>query len=69
MGQWEKRRLRWYETSILNCQLCGKMIPADLWVSEANGERLEFCSPECERLYWKHMKGEQPPKGMEGTSA
>lgn len=51
MGHWEKSGLQWYETSVTNCQLCGKMIPADIWVAHVGAERKIFCDPGCEELY------------------
>jgi hypothetical protein len=52
LGRWQEMNLPWYETNILNCSLCGKMIPHRIWVVEMDGgEKKEFCSPECEQLY------------------
>ena len=51
MGHWEKRNVEWWETNVINCSLCGQMIPRDIWVLEEAGERRLFCSEQCERLY------------------
>ena len=51
MKRWETISLPWYETSIINCLLCGQMIPKDMWVVEDEGNRRVFCSPGCEKIY------------------
>jgi hypothetical protein len=61
LGRWKETNLPWYETNILNCSLCGRMIPHRIWVVEMEGEEKEFCSPECEELYgeyWLPTHGE-----------
>ena len=55
MGHWQDIELPWYETKILNCSLCGKMIPRKVWIAKIDGEEREFCNPDCEKLnheYW-----------------
>lgn len=62
MGHYQATHLAWYETTMLNCALCGKIIPGDLWVAEVEGQTHYFCSPDCERLYveyWLPKYGEQ----------
>jgi len=51
VGGWEKRNVSWWETNVINCSLCGQMIPRDIWVVEEDGQKRLFCGPECERLY------------------
>ena len=66
MGRWEKRNVSWWETNVINCSLCGQMIPRDIWVVDEGGERRLFCSPECERLYreyWLPKYGAQREAG------
>ena len=50
-GRWARRETDWWETNVLNCSLCGQMIPRDAWLVEEAGETRVFCGPECERLY------------------
>ena len=49
------------ETNIINCQLCGQMIPKDLWVANLDGERKVFCSPECEEIYLQYWLPKYKP--------
>ena len=61
MGEWRRRGTAWWETSVVNCSLCGQMIPRDVWVSD---EGLGFCDAECEQLYrsyWVPRHGPRPP--------
>ena len=47
-GHWEEHKGDWWQTSVTNCQLCGQVVPRDVWVS-ASGVR--FCSVECDDRY------------------
>ena len=47
-GHWEEHKGDWWQTSVTNCQLCGQVVPRDVWVS-AGGMR--FCSVECDDRY------------------
>lgn len=51
MGRWEKNTAKWYEQTMLYCELCGKIIPKNLWIVDEEGEALVFCNPGCEQLY------------------
>jgi ribosomal protein L24E len=48
---WQEIERRWHDTGVINCDLCGKLIPRRLWVVEIEGRELRFCSEDCERLY------------------
>ena len=51
-GEWRKRSSALYQTEIITCTLCGKMIPARYWsVTEDDGKEYIFCDQACERLY------------------
>ena len=50
MGHWENRNVEWRETGVINCSLCGQMIPCDIWVVEEAGVRRPLCGEEGERL-------------------
>jgi len=50
-GHWHPRSPKLYETEMVTCDVCGKVIPGDYWeVIEANRAYL-FCDAECEHLY------------------
>lgn len=74
MGHWVAKSRSWYDVSVINCRLCGKMIPGRMWVAEVDGEELFFCDPECEetyRTYWRPRYdakegAEGPPTGSIG---
>lgn len=51
MGHYQASHVAWYETMMLHCALCGKIIPGDIWVAEIEGQPQFFCTPDCERLY------------------
>ena len=52
-GSWQTIAVPWYETRIIHCQLCGRMIARRMWVPEggADGQRPVFCKPACASLY------------------
>jgi|GEM_PF-964491 len=62
MGQWVIRPHAWYDVSVLNCSLCGKMLPGKLWSVEIAGQEHIFCDAACEatyREYWYPRYGTQ----------
>ena len=62
MGRWEKLNFPWYQIQIINCSMCGRMIPYRIWLVDFHGEEKKFCGPECERLYleyWLPTHGEK----------
>jgi hypothetical protein len=51
MGHWQKTKAGWHDTSLIHCDLCGKIVPGDVWVAEVAKEMRNFCDTDCERLY------------------
>ena len=64
-GHWETITGDWWDPGVINCQMCGQMIPRDVWVA-ADG--LRVCSHQCDHLYrsyWlPHYGDTQSPAGM-----
>jgi hypothetical protein len=62
-GKWRNRSTAIYETEIVTCSICGKMIPLRCWVvPQVNGSERIYCNPDCERLYleyWLPKYGDQ----------
>lgn len=55
MGRWEENTAKWFEQTMIYCDLCGRIIPKRFWVVEEGNERRLFCNPDCEQLhddYW-----------------
>jgi endogenous inhibitor of DNA gyrase (YacG/DUF329 family) len=50
-GHWETIHHEWFDTNVINCDLCGKMIPRRIWKAAVHGREHDFCSKECERMY------------------
>ena len=52
-GRWEDRGRanQYFETTAVNCALCGKIIALRAWVAEHSGKEHVFCGPNCQRLY------------------
>ncbi|MHB1006051.1 MAG: hypothetical protein ACYC3S_10470 [Chloroflexota bacterium] len=72
MGRWKANTQTWYETNVLNCSLCGQMIPSRIWVAEVDGKERMFCGPGCEdqyHSYWepRYGKREQPAIPGQGS--
>ncbi len=53
-GHWEALEGDWWDPGIINCEMCGQMIPRDVWVA-ADG--LRVCSHQCDRLYRSYRGG------------
>jgi hypothetical protein len=65
VGHWETITRDWWETTVRNCTVCGQMMAAQVWVCEDEGHTCNFCSPDCEELYysyWKRKYGKHAPE-------
>ena len=54
MGEWRTLSRDWNPAPAA-CQLCGRPLFGRVWSAEHDGERVEFCDPDCEALfhdYW-----------------
>ncbi len=63
MGHWEENTAKWYEQTMVYCNLCGRIIPKKFWIVEEGSEKLVFCDPDCEQLYqdyWLPAQNQQP---------
>ena len=57
-GTWERLTGDWWQTDVTNCELCGQVIPRDMWRS---GDGHGFCSQDCDeryRTYWLPRYGQ-----------
>ena len=52
-GRWHTLEGDWWETGVVNCQLCGQVIPRDVWKAEDGGT---FCSTSCDGLFHGYFK-------------
>ncbi|HEX2071980.1 MAG TPA: hypothetical protein VHF90_10080 [Thermoleophilaceae bacterium] len=55
MGAWEPVVTQVWDTVVTPCDCCGQVVPKQLWVADVDGERRQFCSPECEALYRRYI--------------
>jgi hypothetical protein len=62
-GRWVENDARWFETRMLYCDLCGRIIPKHLWQIELDGATRTFCDPACEALYRSYILGSGAPAG------
>ena len=51
-GRWEALDGDWWETGVVNCQLCGQVIPRDVWLADDGGR---YCSETCDHLYHGYL--------------
>ncbi len=63
MGHWEENTAKWYEQTMVYCNVCGKIIPKNFWIVEEGAEKLVFCNPDCEQLYRDYWLPSQKPEG------
>ncbi len=54
LGRWVEIVRAWHDSSLTQCDLCGRLIPRQGWQVECEGERLMFCNDGCEALYWSY---------------
>ncbi len=54
MGKWRERDTglaSYFSGGVVNCNVCGKMIPREIWEVEIDGTTFSFCDETCEQLY------------------
>jgi hypothetical protein len=54
-GYWEQTHAQWHEMEMVYCDVCGLILPKNLWIAEVDGNRRVFCGPGCERLYHEYV--------------
>ncbi|MCL5957939.1 MAG: hypothetical protein M1358_01265 [Chloroflexi bacterium] len=65
MGHWETRNTdytSYLDANVVNCDLCGKMIPKEIWINEVEGETKQFCDDRCEAMYISYWLPKYGPK-------
>ena len=68
-GRWAEREHPWHDTNVVNCLVCGMLIPRRAWVFDGGDGEIEACSPDCERLYetyWRPTYGVMSGSRHEG---
>ncbi len=66
-GRWRAHRPQLYETEMVTCDVCGKVIPTDYWEVTEGDRTYRFCDEQCERLfreYWQPNYGQEPGGGL-----
>ena len=58
-GQWHELDGDWWDTGIVNCQLCGQVIPRTVWHADDGGR---FCSKACDQLHHGYVLPRQAAK-------
>ena len=53
-GRWEPIVRAWHDSSLTQCDLCGRLIPRQGWRVDAEGRQLLFCNDACESRYWSY---------------
>jgi hypothetical protein len=57
---WVELERSWHDTEVVNCRVCGRLIPRRAWVFDGGGGEIRSCGPDCEELYetyWKPTYG------------
>jgi len=68
-GRWLELERSWHDTSVMHCQVCGKLIPRRAWLFDGGTGEITACSPDCEQLYesyWKPTYGVMSPADSRG---
>lgn len=65
-GHWVDPAKNWYDTTVLYCSVCGRVIPRRRWVFTNGSDVVVACGPDCEDLYYDYIL---PTYGAKGTDA
>lgn len=63
-GRWVEREVSWHDTDVVQCAICGRLIPRRAWVFDGGGGEIAACAPDCEELYQSYW---QPAYGVMET--
>ena len=55
-GRWVGFERTWHDTAIVNCVVCGRLIPRRAWVFTDGDREIQACSESCEELYLSYVK-------------
>ncbi|MFN8150456.1 MAG: hypothetical protein U0R24_04950 [Solirubrobacterales bacterium] len=65
-SRWVDFNRAWHDTEVVNCPVCGRLIPSRAWVFEVPSGEITACSEECEELYFSYVEPTHGPiRGME----
>lgn len=64
-GRWLEFDRTWHDTDIVNCSVCGRLIPRRAWVFTGAVGDVRSCSPECEELYRTYLEPTYGPLATE----
>jgi hypothetical protein len=53
-GRWVELEHAWHDTTVVPCEVCGKLIPRRAWIFDGAGGEVRSCGPECQQLYWDY---------------
>jgi hypothetical protein len=55
-GRWVEFERTWHDTGIVNCSVCGRLIPRRAWTFETGHGDVRACSKSCEELYFSYLE-------------
>jgi hypothetical protein len=55
-GHWIEIARHWNDTNVINCDVCGRLIPRRAWTFEGGDGSILSCSSDCEDLYESYVK-------------
>ncbi len=56
-GSWTSLESPWHNVLVVNCDVCGKLIPRRTWrFSDRDFGTLQACDPDCERLWNDYLR-------------
>ena len=61
-GHWVEFDRHWRDTDVVNCQVCGRLIPSRAWMFDGGRGELRSCSPDCGEIYFSYVEPEHGPK-------
>ena len=55
-GRWVEFEREWQDGQIVNCAVCGRLIPRRAWVFDGGLGELQAHAPDCEELYFSYLE-------------
>ncbi len=56
-GAWQLIEQSWHNVQVINCQVCGRLIPRRIWrFADKEFGSLDSCGATCERLWFEYLR-------------
>ena len=67
-GRWVEFERSGRTRRVVNCAVCGRLIPRRAWVFDGGHGEIQACSESCEELYFSYVEPTYGPIELKGDT-